>query len=159
SDLPLLRQKIEKIGNVVLIIIDPLSAYLGVGKVDTHRQSDVRGVLGPLAELAAEKQLAIIGVMHFNKKADVTDAMLRIADSLAFVAASRHAYIVVDDPEHERRLFVKAKNNLAPDTKALSYMIGAIHVGHDQSIDQPIYAPHVMWGPVHVNVTASEAMQ
>jgi hypothetical protein len=59
--------------------------------------------------------------MHFNKKSDVKEAMLRIADSLAFVAASRHAYVVLDDSENSRRLFVKAKNNLAPDMAALSY--------------------------------------
>jgi hypothetical protein len=41
--------------------------------------------------------------------------MLRIADSLAYVAAARHVYFVADDAEVEsRRLFVKAKNNLSP---------------------------------------------
>ena len=34
SDLPLLREEIGRIGNVVLVIIDPMSAYLGIGKVD-----------------------------------------------------------------------------------------------------------------------------
>jgi AAA domain-containing protein len=62
ADLPLLRDKIKQIGNVVLIIIDPVSAYLGVGKVDTRSQSDVRGVLTPLKELAEETGVAVIGI-------------------------------------------------------------------------------------------------
>ena len=34
TDLSLLREAISRIGNVALVIIDPVSAYLGVGKVD-----------------------------------------------------------------------------------------------------------------------------
>jgi putative DNA primase/helicase len=90
----------------------------------------------------------------------VTNAMLRIADSLAYVAAARHVYVVVDDTKVEhRRLFVKAKNNLAPDKRALSYMIGARNVGNDEETGEEIWAPHVEWGPEHVEVTATEAMQ
>jgi len=40
-------------------------------------------VLAPLTEFAAEKRLFVLGVLHFNKKTDVTNAMLRISDSLA----------------------------------------------------------------------------
>jgi putative DNA primase/helicase len=156
TDLALLKAKIEEIGNVVLIIIDPMSSYLGVGLVDARQTTDVRGVLAPLTELAAEKKISVIGVMHFNKKADVTNAMLRIADSLAFVAASRHCCVVIDDPENQRRLFVKAKNNLAPDMHALSYTIDTLRVGKDENGE--IYAPRIIWGTEHVNVTATEAM-
>jgi putative DNA primase/helicase len=159
TDLALLRQKIDEIGDVVMIVIDPMTAYLGVGKIDSYRTTDVRGVLSPLTNLSAEKRLAIIGVMHFNKKADVHDAMLRIADSLAFVATARHCYVVVDDPENKRRLFVKAKNNLAPDMKALSYTIDIITVGEDNQTHETIAAPRLVWGSEHVNVTATEAMQ
>ena len=87
TDLALLLSKIDEIGDVVLVIIDPVSAYLGVGKVNNSSTTDVRAVLAPLTKLAEEKKISIIGIMHFNKKADVTNAMLRIADSLAYVAA------------------------------------------------------------------------
>ena len=65
----MLRRKIDEIGDVALVLIDPISAYLGVGKVDSYRTTDVRAVLGPVVDLAAELKLAIIGIMHFNKKA------------------------------------------------------------------------------------------
>jgi AAA domain len=161
TDLPDLRKAVEQIGNVVLVIIDPMSAYVGVGKVNTSSTTDVRGFLTPLTQMAADLQIAVIGIMHFNKKADVTSAMLRIADSLAYVAAARHVYVVVEDPHVEgRRLFVKAKNNLAPDKAALPYVIGLnTNVGHDEATGVDISAPYIIWGNELVTVTANEAMQ
>src|SRR5262249_1500632 len=58
TDLPLLKRAIERIGNVVLVIIDPISAYLGVGKVDSRQSTDVRGVLTPLTKLAEDLHIA-----------------------------------------------------------------------------------------------------
>jgi putative DNA primase/helicase len=160
TDLPLLKQKMDDIGDVVLVIIDPVSAYLGVGKINNSSTTDVRGVLSPLTRLAEEKAIAVIGIMHFNKKADVTNAMLRIADSLAYVAAARHVYVVVDDAENDKaRLFVKAKNNLAPDKHALRFMVGTRKVGFDQELESEIWAPHVTWDSEHVEVTATQAME
>src|SRR5262249_11591904 len=121
TDLALLKQKIVEVGDVRLIQIDPISAYLGIGKVDSFRTTDVRAVLARVVSVAAETTAAMVGVMHFNKKTDVTNAMLRISDSLAFVATARHCYVVIDDSENKRKLFVKAKNNVAPDTKALAF--------------------------------------
>jgi hypothetical protein len=159
TDLQALREKIEKTGDVALVIIDPMSSYVGVGKINTSSTADVRGFLTPLTDLAAELQISVIGIMHFNKKADVTSAMLRIADSLAYVAAARHVYVTVDDPNVQgRKLFVRAKNNLAPDKAALSYGIGVNpQVGQDAGKD--IEAPYIVWGSELVSVTANEAMQ
>jgi hypothetical protein len=160
TDLPALKAKIEEVGNVVLVVIDPISAYVGVGKINNSSTTDVRGILGPMAKLAEEKRMLIVGIMHFNKKADVTNAMLRIADSLAYVAASRHTYFVTVDPENENaRLFVKAKNNLAPDSQALRYMFSAAMVGHDDELGVDIWAPFILWDKEHVKITATEAME
>jgi putative DNA primase/helicase len=158
DDLALLRRKIEEIGDVVFVIIDPMSAYLGVGKVDSYRTTDVRSVLAPLVKLAAEKRVFVLGVLHFNKQADVTNALLRISDSLAFVATARHCYAVVDDAENKRRLLVKAKNNLAPDTKALAYSVSTLCVGQDDETGESIHAPRIEWWPKHVEVSTTEAM-
>src|SRR5262249_39716002 len=86
TDLPALRAKIEEVGDVALVIIDPVSAYLGVGKVSGGSSTDVRGVLSPLVKLAEETQVTVFAVMHFNKRADITNAILRVADSVAYVA-------------------------------------------------------------------------
>jgi hypothetical protein len=123
TDLPALRRKIDEIGEVKLVTIDPVGAYFGVGKVDTFRGTDVRGVLSPLKTLAEETETAIIGVVHFNKKTDVTSIVLRISDSGAFGAAPRHVFGVINDPENARKLFLRGKNNSAEQdsNKALTY--------------------------------------
>jgi DNA polymerase len=160
TDLPLLRQKIVEVGDVRIVQIDPVSAYLGVKKMDSFRNTDVRAVLSPLVSLASELRVLIMGIMHFNKKTDVTNALLRISDSLAFSATPRHVYAVVNDTEHGRKLFVKGKNNLAPaDQKALAYSFSTREVGTDAKTGEIIRAPHIVWEQEHVDVTASEAMQ
>jgi hypothetical protein len=54
DDLHRLRKKILEIGDVVLVLIDPISAYMSGatagGRIDTFRTSDVRAVLGPVAD-------------------------------------------------------------------------------------------------------------
>jgi hypothetical protein len=160
TDLQLLRRAVERIGDIVLVIIDPVSAYLGVGKVDGRAATDVRGVLTPLKDLAEALHIAVIGIAHFNKKDDVKSALLRVSDSIAYVAAARHVYAVLDDPEDKNsKLFVKAKNNLAPDKKALRYGMGVQTVGHDKKLGIDIDAPYIIWHAQHVEITANEAMQ
>ena len=159
TDLQLLRKKIKQIGDVQAVIIDPVSAYQGVGKVDSRSATDVRGMLTPLKELAEELHVAVIGICHFNKKDDVKSAMLRVSDSIAYVAAARHVYAVLDNPEDkDSKLFVKAKNNLTRDTKALRYGMGVQTVGHDQKLDVDIEAPFIVWHSQYVEITANEAM-
>ena len=139
----------------------PVSAYLGVGKVDSYRDSDVRAVLGPLKELAEEMRVAIITVMHFNKKVDITNALLRISNSLAFVGLPRHAYGVIADNENQRQLFVRAKNNDAAkaDNLTLAFHFDVREVGADPDTGEIIRAPFIVWEPGYVDVTATEAMQ
>jgi hypothetical protein len=160
SDLDLLRQTVLKIGDVKMIQIDPITAYLGVKQIDSFRTTDVRAVLGPVTDLASQLMVSIVGIMHFNKKTDVTNALLRISDSLAFGATARHVYAVVTDPGNKRKLLVKGKNNLAPhDNKALAYGFGSREVGKDKKTGKEIWAPHVAWYSQHIEVTATEAMQ
>jgi putative DNA primase/helicase len=160
ADLDLLRQKIKEVGGVLMIIIDPVTAYMGVGKVDGRSTTDVRGALQPLKQLAEETMTSVICIMHFNKKEDTREVMLRISDSLAYVALARHLYAVLDDAKNNRRLFVKGKNNVAQDMPGLSYTIAAKKVGVDPETGEGIYAPYVVWGDEPVtDVTANEAME
>ena len=159
SDLNALRQKIIEIGNVLMIMIDPITAYLGVGKVDSFRATDVRAILSPLKALAEELRVAIIGIMHFNKKTDVTNVLLRISDSLAYGAAARHVYGVVNDPDNFRRLFVKGKNNLARfEQPTLAFGIDEREVGTDKRTGAPIRRPFIVWHDEPVDITATEAL-
>jgi hypothetical protein len=161
TDLWALKAKIEEVGNVALIIIDPVAAYLGIGKISGGSQTDVRGVLAPLVDLAEQMGVAILAVMHFNKKVDVNNALLRIADSVAYGATARTVYAALDDPDNEDAyLYVKAKNNLGPkNASGLRYMIGVREVGFDKRLDKKIEAPYVLWDNNPVKMTANEAME
>jgi RecA-family ATPase len=159
TDLALLQQTIEDVGDVVLVIVDPMSAYLGVGKVDSRSASDVRGVLTPLKAMVEEKHIALIGIAHFNKKQDVKSALLRVSDSIAYVAAARSVYAVLEDPEDkDSKLFIRAKVNIAAaSVQGLRYCFGVKIVGHDKRLAKDIDAPFIQWmGPVEM--TANEAM-
>jgi putative DNA primase/helicase len=160
TDLELLRKKIVEVGDVKMVQIDPISAYLGVGKIDSFRSTDVRAVLAPLVDLSIELKVAIVAIMHFNKKLDVTNVLLRISDSVAFGATARHVYAVINDAENKRKLFVKGKNNLAPfEQRALAFTFEECEVGTDKRNGRAINAPHIVWHTEYVDVTAQEAMQ
>jgi putative DNA primase/helicase len=158
TDLPMLKSVLERVLDPQLLVIDPLTAY--IGKLNAASGNDVRTALTPLVELLREFHVGGLGVMHFNKKVDVDNALARIADSLAFGAVARHCFVVTDDPENERRLLVKAKNNLAPDVKALSYTIQTVlAAAHDHRDGSAIPAPRIVWGHEHVEISATQAMR
>jgi DNA polymerase len=160
TDLEMLRRKITEVGNVQAVFIDPITAYLGVKQIDSFRTTDVRAVLAPVVDLAIELKVSILVIMHFNKKIDVTNVLLRISDSLAFGATSRHCYAVVYDAENKRSLLVKGKNNLAPkDQKALAFTVDVGDGGIDEETGATIRAPYITFAPDPVDVTAYEAMQ
>jgi RecA-family ATPase len=71
--------------DVGLVIIDPISAYLG--DTDSHNNTDVRARLSPLAELAERYRVAIVCISHTNKSAG-SSAIYRTSGSTAFVAAA-----------------------------------------------------------------------
>ena len=65
SDINRLGDMLAEIGEVALIVIDPISAYLG--GTDSHNNADIRALLSPLSELAAKYSAAIVCVSHLNK--------------------------------------------------------------------------------------------
>jgi hypothetical protein len=151
SDLRALETKLAELDGAAAVVIDPISAYLG--KTDSHNNSEVRGVLAPLSELAARHNTAVVGVSHLTKAAGA-QALMRVTGSLAFVAAARAAYLVTVDPNDKaRRLFLPMKNNLWPDTSGLAFRIEGATV---QSSAGPLPTSLVAWEPEPVSVTADE---
>ena len=89
----------------------------------SHKNSDVRGMLVPLAELAAKYRVAVVCVTHLSKTGGAK-AVYRAMGSLAFAAAARAVWAISKDSEDsERRLFLPAKLNLAKDPDGLAYRI------------------------------------
>lgn len=146
-DLPALEAAIREVGDCRLVVIDPVTAYLG--GVDSHKNAEIRGLLAPLAELAARYGVAVVAVTHLNKSGG-GPAIYRAMGSLAFTAAARAAWAVSKDKDDPaRRLVLPIKNNLAPDAGGLAYRIEGRGAGD---------CPVVAWEPDAVNVSADDAL-
>jgi hypothetical protein len=81
-------------------------------------------VLEPLAEMANRLHIAVVAVTHLNKGGGGGNqtALNRFSGSIAFIAAARAAFAVLEDPENdERRFLLQAKNNLGPKCKGLVF--------------------------------------
>jgi len=100
DDMPRLATALAEIGDAVLVIVDPITAYLGA--TDSHRNAEVRSALTPLTHLAVEHRVAVLAISHLRKSLE-GEAIPRVSGSLAFVAAARAAYVVTRDPANENR--------------------------------------------------------
>ena len=148
-DLPVLDQAIQQTPDCNLVVIDPISAYMG--QADSHNNSEVRGVLKPLAELAALRRVAVVAVSHLRKSEAA--AVYRTMGSLAFAAAARAVWCVTKDKKDEsnrRRLFLPVKNNLGSDQSGLAFELSSRHSAND--------IPFVVWEAEPVTTTADEAL-
>jgi putative DNA primase/helicase len=153
ADLPLLEGAIRTLGDTRLIIIDPITSYLG--RVDSHKNAEIRSVLEPVAQMAARHGVAVIGITHFSKGGG-TSAINRFIGSIGFIAAARAAFVVTTDPDSDdpaRRLFIPVKNNLAPLGDGLSFRI------EQCLLDNGVLACRIEWGNDAVPRTADEILQ
>jgi AAA domain len=122
QDLDALGALITKLGDVGLVIIDRVDAYIG-GNVDSHKNAAVRAVLEPISEMADRLGVAILALTHFSKQIG-GKAIYRFIGSIAHIGAARVAFAVVADPDDKMRvLLLHAKNNLAPTQKGLAFRI------------------------------------
>jgi putative DNA primase/helicase len=146
-DLEALSEILKELPDCKLLVIDPISAYLD--GADSHNNTDVRGLLAPLAELAIKHKVAVLMVQHMNKNSS-NSAMYRSMGSVAFTAAARSAYVVTKDKnDPDRRLVMPVKNNLAKDVTGLAYSVMQADNG----------APSIVWESEPVTMTADEALE
>jgi hypothetical protein len=150
-DLATLETALQQLGDVVLIIIDPITAYMA--GTDSHKNSDVRALLAPVSDLASRHGAAIVVISHLNKGGGAGDAMGRITGSIAFSAAARAAFLIQKDAEDgKRRLFLPMKNNLSVDDSGLAFWIV------EKEVPSGIRAPVIEWEDQRVTITADEAL-
>lgn len=136
--------------NTLLIIIDPISAYLGGS--DGHKAAEVRSLLAPLAKLAEKHSVAIICISHLNKSAS-NDALSRVTGSISFVAAARAAYLIAKDKnDSKKRLFLPIKNNLGNDQSGLAFTIESCLLANG------IETSRIAWLSERIATTACEAL-
>src|SRR5258708_9678875 len=74
-DLAKLSVLMDELRDVRMVIINPLSAYLG--ETDSHKNAEVRGMLAPLTTLAGAHNAAILLVSHLTKSQSA-NALMRV---------------------------------------------------------------------------------
>jgi hypothetical protein len=124
NDFPLIEDTVVS-NDVAWLIMDPLVSFLP-GTTDSHNDASTRQVLDPLNQLASKLQIAVTGILHFNK-ARTDDPYLKLSGSTAFFNAARSVHYfgqtkdaTDDDP---KRYLICVKSNLAPLPKALAYEV------------------------------------
>jgi putative DNA primase/helicase len=142
QDLEALKRAVKKIGNVGLIIVDPIVSAVGG---DSHKNAEVRRALQPLVDLATECNAALVGISHFTKGTGGQDPIERVTGSLAFGAIARVVFAVAKTKDEEsgveERIFVRAKSNIGPSDGGFKFSIGQAHLPADG-----MYASVVTWG-------------
>ncbi len=86
----------DELGDVKLITVDPIQAYLP-SSVNSWKGQDVRLALEPVRQLAADRGIAVVLVQHLNRRTD-GDPLARIADSQASPQLARSVMIWGPDP-------------------------------------------------------------
>jgi len=95
-DLTALAHSIPDLG---LIIIDPITNYLGGAKMNA--EEDVRRILTPLSNLAAERSIVVITIGHLNRREKGTNPLHRILGAAAFSGVARAVYAFGPPPDSD----------------------------------------------------------
>jgi hypothetical protein len=161
EDLDELERHLVERPQVLAVGIDPITAYLGSGKIDAHSATDVRGVLGPLGALAERRNVAIYTITHPAKA--TTAAINAFVGSQAFIATARVGYLTIEEADDEgrptgRSLVTMVKANLGPRMPTLAYRLAQVAVGEDHRDGRTIYGSYVTWDDGPVDVTADQAL-
>lgn len=161
EDLELIEEEIKKIGNVGLVTIDPITAYMG-GKMDSHKTTEVRSQLGPLKDFAERNNVAVSAVTHPPKNASLK-AIDHFIGSQAFIAAARIGHVCIremdeDGNETGRVLYAHAKHNPTVRQPTFAYRIAPADVGQDPRTGEIISAPRVVWDKDKVDISADAAL-
>jgi RecA-family ATPase len=108
--------------DVALLVIDPLSAFLG-SNTNSWNDASVRGALAPLAAMAERTGAAVLIVAHLNK-AVAKPALYRVGGSIGIVAACRSVLLVGRHPDYEdRRILAPLKANLSRQSSSQEFTL------------------------------------
>lgn len=149
-DAALLERRIVEIGDVRLVVVDPVDSYVG-GKLDSNSKTDVRQVLAPLVTLAERYRICIVGVGHLSKSPQA-NALFKVCGSIAYTAVARAVHFVCDDPaDPRRRLYVCGKMSVGKMPDGMAFTLE----GGDEDAGIP---PVVTWSAEAVTMTADDAL-
>lgn len=137
-DIGLLTIRAGEIGDISLLIIDPIVAAVAG---DSHKNSETRRGLQPIVDLASVLDCAVLGVSHYSKGTQGRDPVERVTGSLAFGAVARVVLGTAKPQAGGKRRLVRAKSNIGPDGGGFEYELRQIPVpGHEK-----LFASCVEW--------------
>jgi AAA domain len=163
EDLVRLQWTITQVGNVGLVCIDPITAYMG-GKMDSHKATEVRSQLGPLKDFSEHSNIALSAITHPAKNAG-TKAIDHFIGSQAFVAAARVGHACFEEIEEDedgekyptgRILFTNVKHNAHRKMPTLAFRIES-HFIYPEPF-HPIESSYVVWDDEPVDISADQAV-
>ena len=96
KDLELIDYELGKRNDYTLVVLDPMSAYMGKD-LDAYRDTEVRAFLEPLGRLAEKHGVAIVAIAHLNKTSG-RKAIMAILGSVGLAAAARAIYLAAREP-------------------------------------------------------------
>ncbi len=120
--------------DVALLVLDPLTSMMD-GRIDAHRDREVRTALEPLGRLAEDTGAAVVGLVHLGKS-DKADPVNLILGSRAFTAVARVALVAARDPDDEgSNVLSVEKSNLGRiDVPGLTYRIDGAQIATDEGM-------------------------
>jgi hypothetical protein len=166
EDLEKLEKLAHDLGSVVLITIDPITAYMG-GRVDSHKATEVRSQLNPLQEFSDRTGIAVSAVTHPAKNVISQKAIDFFIGSQAFIAAGRIGHVCTPEYKDDEDgssirtdtvLFTHAKHSLSKSMPTLAYSIEEVRIKDDTVSGLPILVPRVAWTGEIIDITADEAV-
>lgn len=158
QDLPRLGDEVERLGNVGLIVIDPI---LSVVPGDSNSNTAVRNSLEPLVELAENHDCAILGITHVNKSSKGKEPLDKVNGSLAYVAVPRvvmmTAVVAGGDPSEgpNASVLVRAKSNIGSSHGGLKYWIEPFKFIQDGNV---IETSRIAWSSTPLTGSAKEIL-
>jgi AAA domain/Bifunctional DNA primase/polymerase, N-terminal len=144
-DLPALEEMIKQYPNTVLIIPDPVIAFLG--DADPNKDKDVRPIYSKMKTFAKKLNVGWLFVNHWNKNQNAT-SINRTSGAKTMVSAPRATWMFTRSPEDPTRyLMMKGKGNLSSNAvKTLAYRIVGqnFDFGDGRGIE-PGAVPKLVW--------------
>ena len=139
TDMAALEQQVQRIGNVALVIVDPIvSAVSG----DSHKNAEVRRGLQPLMTLAMNTGAAVLGITHYAKNTAGRSTTERVIGSVAFSAVARVVLATAMGADGEGRI-VRSKSNLGPTGDGFAY---SIEFAQREFDGKPSSVSRIAWG-------------
>lgn len=130
DDIERMDETVARIGGASMVVIDPISAFLGSGRIDSHNNTDVRGIAMQLQGFAERNNVAVVAISHLSKGRQ-RQALVSVMGSIGWVAAARAAYGIFrdEDGDGRRRLMLPLKNNIGDDKAGFAFTIESAEVG------------------------------